>query len=182
MALKGGLDTLEPGPDTSLDDYTVEIDDDDGSGSASIVATLRHGDGGDDGGDANVASNRATGSRTVTPVLVSDKADQEELKYYNVDADSRFVLTSSWSSNVANSAATTISFTNTQGTPSVLDDEVEAEAEFECATDVDSAVLSASASTIFTTTDKLTLEDHGYSYGRRWRRCRSWRHSSLQDR
>ena len=41
-----------------------------------------------------------------------------------------------------------ISFTNTQGTSSVLDDEVEAEG-FECATDVGSAVLSAKASTIF---------------------------------
>ena len=71
-------------PGVALDDYTVEIDG--GSGDASIVATLKKGDGGDDG-DANVVSNRASDSRTVTPVLVSDEADQEELEDYNVDAD-----------------------------------------------------------------------------------------------
>ena len=73
------LPSLSRASKVALDDYTVEIDG--GSGDASIVKTLKKGDGGDDG-DANVVSNRARDSRTVTPVLVSDEADQEELEDY----------------------------------------------------------------------------------------------------
>ena len=137
-----GLTYAKTLPGSDLDDYTVEIDG--GSGDASIVKTLKKGDGGNDG-DANVVSNRARDSRTVTPVLVSDEADQEELEDYNVDADigSYYVLVVVACDEFGSYS---ISFTN--------GDEV-VDADLECATDVDSAVLSASASTIFTTTDKL---------------------------
>ena len=133
--------------DTSLDDYTVEIDD--GTGSASIVATLEDVD-----GDAEVDSNRATDSRTVTPVLVNSKADREELEDYDVTetGSAYYVLVVV---ECTEFGSYDISFTNTHG-PGARDDVVEAEAELECGTTVDSAVLSASAPTIFTTTDKLT--------------------------
>ena len=58
--------------------YTVEIDD--GTDTASIVATLKV-----DDGEAEVDSNRPTDSRTVTPVLINDSADQDELADYGVD-------------------------------------------------------------------------------------------------
>ena len=143
-AMTTGFDALTF-PEVTIDDYTVEIDG--GTGDASIVKTLKKGDGGDDG-DANVVSNRARDSRTVTPVLVSDEADQEELEDYNVDADigSYYVLVVVACDEFG---SYNISFTN--------GDEV-VDADLECATDVDSAVLSASVSTIFTTSNKLTSE------------------------
>ncbi len=144
-AMTNGL-ALLPSLGDATHDYTVEIDD--GSGSASIVETLRSGDGGADGGDANVASNRATDSRTVTPVEVENNADRDELKDYGVDAEvgESYVLVVV---ECTEFGSYTISFTH--GT-----DGDEEEADLECVTDVDSAVLSASASTIFTTTTKLT--------------------------
>jgi hypothetical protein len=140
-AALSGVEFAKTLPAVGLDDYTVEIDD--GTGSASIVATLK-----DDDGDADVDSNRATDSRTVTPVLVDSKADQEELDDYNVDADmgSYYVLVVVECNEFG---SYDISFTNDVT-------KVEEVAELECVTDVASAVLSASASTIFTTTDKLT--------------------------
>ena len=139
------------GPDALTADkthaYTVAIDD--RSGSASIVATLKRGDGGDDVGDADVASNRATDSRTLTPVKVNDNADRDELKDYGVDAEvgESYVLVVV---ECTEFGSYTISFTHA-GTGGEV-----TEADLECVTDVDSAVLSASESTIFTTTDKLT--------------------------
>ena len=143
-----GLAYAKTLPGSDLDDYTVEIDG--GSGDASIVKTLKKGDGGNDG-DANVVSNRARDSRTVTPVLVSDEADQEELEDYNVDADigSYYVLVVVACDEFG---SYNISFTNDNDANDVVD------ANLECATDVDTAVLSASVSTIFTTSNKLTSE------------------------
>ncbi len=134
-----GVEFAKTLPAVGLDDYTVEIDD--GTGSASIVATLKV-----DDGEADVDSNRATDSRTVTPVRVNDSADRDELDDYGVDAEvgEYYVLVVV----ECNEFGTyDISFTNGD---EVVDDELE------CVTDVASAVLSASASTIFTTTDKLT--------------------------
>ena len=144
----GGLSYAKTLPGGDPDDYTVEIDG--GSGDASIVATLKKGDGGNDG-DANVVSNRARDSRTVTPVLVSDEADQEELEDYNVDADigSYYVLVVVACDEFG---SYNISFTNDNDANDVVD------ADLECVTDVDSAVLSASVSRIFTVTNELTSE------------------------
>ena len=64
--------------------------------------------------------------------------------------------TSSWSLNVRiRQLRTSRSQTRI---PRLQRNDVEAEADLECATDVESAVLSASVSRIFTTTDELTSE------------------------
>ena len=128
-------------PDFAPQAYTVKIKD--GSGSASIVATLK-----DDDDEADVDSNRGTESRTVTPVLIDTKADREELKDYGVteSGNAYYVLVVVECNEFG---SYDISFTNGADV---------AKAELECVTDVDSAVISASAYTIFTTTDKLTSE------------------------
>ena len=138
---KTALVALKIAPD-SLHEYTVDIDD--GSGSASIVATLEQ----DADGDADIDSNRATGERDVTAFKVNNAADRNELEdYFDAEIGSSYVLVVV---ECTEFGSYNISFTH-DGTGE------DAEADLECATDVDSAVLSASASTIFTTdNDKLT--------------------------
>ena len=138
---KTALVALKIAPD-SLHEYTVDIDD--GSGSASIVATLEQ----DADGDADIDSNRATGERDVTAFKVNNAADRNELEdYFDAEIGSSYVLVVV---ECTEFGSYNISFTHA-GTGE------DAEADLECATDVGSAVLSASASTIFTTdTEKLT--------------------------